>query len=121
MKTFAAFTQISPMETGWIIVIVGMSVVFFSLLLLYAVFQFVVPLALDTIQRALEKNGSPEPLPAKATTGEEIAAVAAAVYMIMLQTHDEENAILTIHKAKKDYSPWSSKIYMTHNIKTKMR
>ena len=50
-----------------------------------------------------------------------MAAVAAAIYIFLAQNHDEENAILTINKARKDYSPWSSKIYMTHHVPPNQR
>lgn len=43
-------------------------------------------------------------------SGEEIAAIAMALHE-HLNTHDNENTILTINKVRKAYSPWSSKIY----------
>lgn len=43
-------------------------------------------------------------------SGEEIAAIVMALHE-HLNTHDQENTILTINKVKKAYSPWSSKIY----------
>ena len=48
-------------------------------------------------------------------TGEEAAVIAAAVHLYLNEQHDQENPILTIRQAKKSYSPWSSKIYGTHN------
>lgn len=44
-------------------------------------------------------------------SGEEFAAIAAAIYMYDDQLHDEENTILTINKVSKTYSPWSSKLH----------
>lgn len=44
-------------------------------------------------------------------SGEEFAAIAAAIYMYNSELHDEENTILTINKVQKTYSPWSSKLY----------
>ena len=55
-----------------------------------------------------------------ADSGEEIAAIAMALYE-HLNAHDKEDTILTINKVKKAYSPWSSKIYTlreTPNLKT---
>ncbi|MDR0790237.1 MAG: OadG family protein [Bacteroidales bacterium] len=46
-------------------------------------------------------------------SGEEFAAIAAAVYMYNEDLHDEENVVLTINKVAKAYSSWSSKM---HNI-----
>lgn len=48
-------------------------------------------------------------------SGEEIAAIAMALYE-HLNTHDSENAILTINKVKRAYSPWSSKIYSLREV-----
>jgi hypothetical protein len=44
-------------------------------------------------------------------TGEETAAISAAVFLFVEELHDEENTVLTIEKISKRYSPWSSKIY----------
>ena len=43
-------------------------------------------------------------------SGEEIAAIVMALHD-HLNAHDTENAVLTINKVKRAYSPWSSKIY----------
>lgn len=109
------------MEEGWIIVVVGLTVVFASLILLFSVFEYAVPAAMRLHRRLTAPTDSQrvQTSERETTSGEEIAAVAAAVYLLMAQTHDEENAILTIHKAKKDYSPWSSKIYVTHNLNSR--
>jgi glutaconyl-CoA/methylmalonyl-CoA decarboxylase subunit delta len=44
-------------------------------------------------------------------TGEENAAIAAALYLFFSELHDEEKYVMTIRKVSKTYSPWSSKIY----------
>ncbi|MDR1006409.1 MAG: OadG family protein [Bacteroidales bacterium] len=49
--------------------------------------------------------------------GEELAAIAAALYMYNEELHDEEATILTINKVAKVYSPWSSKMYNMNNYK----
>ena len=42
----------------------------------------------------------------------ESAAIALALHMYYFEEiHDEENAIITIKKIEKRYSPWNSKIY----------
>jgi len=43
-------------------------------------------------------------------SGEVIAAIGMALHD-HLDAHDRENTVLTIHKVKKSYSPWNSKIY----------
>lgn len=47
----------------------------------------------------------------KYITGDEFAAIAAAIYMYNEELHDEENTILTITEVNRRYSPWSSKMY----------
>jgi glutaconyl-CoA/methylmalonyl-CoA decarboxylase subunit delta len=115
---------LDPMEEGFVVLIVGLLVVFASLISLFLIFQYGLPGALQLLHRI--KDG--KSLTYKATketgeisSGEEIAAVAAAIYIFLAQNHDEENAILTINKAQKDYSPWSSKIYMTHHVPPNQR
>ena len=44
-------------------------------------------------------------------TGEENAAIAAALYLFFSELQDEEKYVMTIRKVSKTYSPWSSKIY----------
>lgn len=39
------------------------------------------------------------------------AAIGMAISMYMQDMHDNEKTILTMQKAMKPYSPWSSKIY----------
>jgi hypothetical protein len=51
-------------------------------------------------------------------SGEEIAAIAMALYE-HLNVHDTENTILTINKVKRAYSPWSSKIYSMRQTPSK--
>ena len=44
-------------------------------------------------------------------TGEENAAIAAALYLFFSELHDQEKYVMTIKKVSRTYSPWSSKIY----------
>ena len=44
-------------------------------------------------------------------TNDELVAVAIALYKYSETLHDAETLVLTINKASKVYSPWSSKIY----------
>lgn len=48
-------------------------------------------------------------------SGEEIAAIVMALHE-HLDAHDTENAILTISKVRKSYSPWNSKIYSMREL-----
>ncbi|MEI7660664.1 MAG: OadG family protein [Bacteroidota bacterium] len=64
-------------------------------------------------KRKLAKPGSPETEQKLKVvmTGEENAAIAAALYLFFSELHDEEKYVMTIRKVSKTYSPWSSKIY----------
>lgn len=101
------------MERGIIILTVGILVVFLGLVLLVLVFQYLVPylLSIKRTKKPVAELGAQTTPVSKHRTGEEITAIAAAIHLFMQDTHDEENAILTIGDSTKNYSPWSSKIY----------
>ncbi|MEI6886204.1 MAG: hypothetical protein WCO02_17070 [Bacteroidota bacterium] len=48
-------------------------------------------------------------------TGEENAAIAAALYLYFSELHDREKYVMTIKKVSRTYSPWSSKFYNIYN------
>lgn len=50
-------------------------------------------------------------------SAEENAAISAAIYLYINETHDEEQRVLTKKPISKTYSPWSSKIYTVHNFR----
>ncbi|RPE00029.1 hypothetical protein EGM88_01850 [Aureibaculum marinum] len=118
--------QIDQISEGYIILGTGLFIVFSSLVLLSVFFKFGVPALLNSykaIKKGKEKGSqmikkdAPAVVPAvseKEFTGETAAAIATALHMYLHEQHDNENAILTIKQAKKMYSPWSSKIYATH-------
>ena len=101
---------------GFVMTAVALGVVLCALILLYITFRFVARIYPGDIRkRFLKKKGKSADevsLPdVHDTTGELGAAVALALYFYQNQLHDNENTILTIEKAAKVYSPWSSKIY----------
>lgn len=49
------------------------------------------------------------------SSGDEIAAIALALYLYKTELHDHESLTLTMSKISKTYSPWSSKIYGVMN------
>ncbi|MDD4820438.1 MAG: OadG family transporter subunit [Flavobacteriales bacterium] len=64
---------------------------------------------------ATTANSTAEPIELKGKlSANTAAAIAAAIYQYMDEAHEDENAIITIDRAAKSYSPWSSKIYATH-------
>lgn len=44
-------------------------------------------------------------------SGEEVAAIAMALQIMLSEEHDEESNIITIKRIERRYSPWNSKIY----------
>jgi len=49
-------------------------------------------------------------------TGEENAAIAAALFLFFSELHDQEKYVMTIKKVSRTYSPWSSKFYNIYNV-----
>ncbi len=110
----------TPFEEGIIILLIGMSIVFLSLLSLFVVFQYLVPFLIKSVIKR-KKNPLTEGNKTRdedSGSGEEMAAICSAVYMLLEEAHDEENAIITINQSAKVYSPWSSKIYVTHKVRS---
>lgn len=101
---------------GFVMALLAMSVVFSALLILCLSFKFVGKISEMIAKRnKLMAHGVEDPdreeLKAqKGDSGEEIAAIAMALYE-HINAHDDESTILTINKVKRSYSPWSSKIY----------
>jgi glutaconyl-CoA/methylmalonyl-CoA decarboxylase subunit delta len=96
--------------------VVTMIIVLIALIVMYIVFRYVARIyTMDLRKRFLKKKGKEEQegkLPSiQDTTGELGAAIGLALYYYQNQLHDHENAILTIQKVGRIYSPWSSKIY----------
>lgn len=112
-------TKLEYLKEGVIILCVGITIVFVALCLLYLVFQFIIPsilsLSLKRPTPAATVRSVPSPNSPGEQTGEAMAAIATAVALFLDETHDEENPVVTISKSVKDYSPWSSKIYVTHH------
>ena len=105
----------NDLRSGFVILIIGLIMVFLALISLFVVFKYLVPFALKDFGEKIQVNDPPT---RSYVSGEEIAAASAAIYLFLNEVHDEENTIITIHRSKKEYSPWSSKIYSTHHIKS---
>ncbi|MDF9830455.1 OadG family transporter subunit [Parabacteroides sp. PF5-6] len=92
----------------------AMAVVFSGLVLLYLVFKQVGKSAVSAGQRRAKKASADPAIPtteAGEISAETLAAIGMALYELDQDVHDFENTVLTIHKVKRTYSPWSSKIY----------
>jgi len=104
------FKQVDPFGLG--MTVIGYAIVFIALLLLYIVFVNLSKLFQVKLRRVLRKEGAIDKEKKDITIpGEVNAAIAMALHLYFLELHDEESAILTINRATKIYSPWSSKIY----------
>ncbi|HUW92272.1 MAG TPA: OadG family protein [Bacteroidales bacterium] len=104
----------------WIIVFVGISIVFLALLIIYLFFRYVLTFILNfRLKSFARKKGidSAEIVTARTMmTGEVNAAIAMALFMYFNEMHDVESGIVTIKRVSKNYSPWSSKLYNMKNI-----
>lgn len=100
--------------------IIAMGTVFLVLILITVILSVLFGKLMVNIQN---KKGRKQPDAAMSDTekttgkktsdisGEEFAAIAAAIHLYNDEMHDEESTILTINKVAKAYSPWSSKLY----------
>ncbi|MEG1497865.1 MAG: OadG family protein [Bacteroidales bacterium] len=106
---------------GIALAIIAMSVVFFSLMLLYLSFKGIgKALMYFSDRKARKQIGKESGMDASAMknlpkteelSGDVYAAIATAIFMYQNELHDEENTILTMEKVSRNYSPWNSKIY----------
>jgi len=112
------FRQADP--TGIVITITAVAVVAVNLTVLYFIFlylgRFHMRLAHRKKKTIEAAKGAPAGTKVKVKIGdvmtdEELAAIAIALYQYSQDLHDIEDAVLTINRAAKAYSPWSSKIY----------
>lgn len=101
---------------GIIIAIIGYTIVFFALVLLYLIFYYLPKLLTWNTRRKLAREGRLNSLEEEiVVTGEEAAAISMAIFLCR-DLHDDESDVITIHKISKAYSPWSSKIYGLRNF-----
>lgn len=105
------FTEIDPFGIG--ISIIGMLVVFSSLLLLsFCIMNLAKVLAfVRRRKRKLLSGASKVAEKEEIHSGEVNAAIAMALYLYAQEQHDQDSLVLTINRVAKTYSPWSSKIY----------
>lgn len=106
------FGAMDPFGVG--MAVIAMSVVFAALLLLYVVFKNtkkIYSIDLKTLFKRKEKITETLKDTEEEITGEVNAAIALALHLYVSELHDHEEAVLTIKKVARTYSPWSSKIY----------
>jgi Na+-transporting methylmalonyl-CoA/oxaloacetate decarboxylase gamma subunit len=111
------FVEMDPFGIG--MAVIAMSVVFSALILLYVVFKNTKRIYSINLKRLFCRECKKEPVqevtPNMEISGEVNAAIAMAIHLYVSDLHDHEEAILTIKKVSRTYSPWSSKIYGLRN------
>jgi len=112
---------------GAVMALTAMSVVFFSLILLYLIFKRIGKYNIRNSQKrsdqVLAQKGKSSKVNIEDTSAEVYAAIATAMHLFQTENeaHDIENTILTIEKVTRNYSPWSSKIYTLRETPAKKR
>lgn len=111
------FLTMDPYGVG--MAVIAMSVVFGALILLYIFFKNTKGIYSINLKEVFSKKQK-EPLPVKTIrediSGEVNAAIAMGLHLYVSELHDHEDAVLTIKKVARTYSPWSSKIYGLRNL-----
>ena len=107
---------------GIAMAIMAMTVVFSGLIVLYLCFKGIGNLNMSIARRrAMAHHGMEDVKEAKKKdignkSGETYAAIAMALHEFQQNVHDVEDTVLTINKVKRNYSPWSSKIYTLRQL-----
>lgn len=104
----------------WTIVLVGIGIVFLSLLTVYLFFRYLLTFVMNFRLKSFARKRGIDPAEIVATknklSGEVNAAIAMALYSYMNELHDVESGVITIKRVSKNYSPWSSKLYNMKNL-----
>lgn len=115
-KAAEEFGRMDPL--GIAMAVIAMSIVFTSLILLYLTFKYIAKMynidrkkLFRKRQPGIEIQEEDEEIP-----GETLAAISLTLHLYHQQMQGLEDAVMTIKKASKAYSPWSSKIYGLRRI-----
>jgi len=104
----------------WTIVVVGIGIVFLSLLIVYWFFRYILTFILNfRLKSFARKKGIDRTEMQTVKTiqsGEVNAAIAMALYSYFNELHDVESGVMTIKRVSRHYSPWSSKLYNMKNL-----
>ena len=105
---------------GGMMTVTAMFVVFMALLILFIAFKFTGKTAKWlTKRKAIESGKTVAEYEDHELSGEVLAAISAAIHEMNEDMHDVESTILTIDEVKRNYSPWSSKIYSLRQLPNK--
>jgi hypothetical protein len=97
--------------------IIAMIAIFIGLILFSLVFKIIANISIQMTKRnAMKVHGITDMKIAEeksigSESGDILAAIAMALHEYQDNVHDVEDTVLTIDKVKRNYSPWSSKIY----------
>lgn len=99
-------------SNGVVLTIIGYSVVFLALFLLFIAFKSLTQVITTQTRRKYNKAAEvPTDKKEFNIVGDVTAAISLALHLHFSEIHDFESTIITIKKIQKPYSPWSSKIY----------
>lgn len=103
---------ITVITQGIGIAIIGYTIVFTALVLLYFIFTYLAKVLNWQRRLKLIKENKAHKIKEEQfnVSGEVATAIAMAIYLSR-DLHDKESDIITIRKVSKTYSPWNSKIY----------
>lgn len=107
-------------DEGLAITLVGYSIVFSALVVLYFFFNTVSKVLNIKLRNRLRREGKPELAELPEITGEETAAISMAIYLFN-ELHDEESNVITIKRVSAAYSPWSAKSQTVSRFQDKIR
>ncbi|PKP35238.1 MAG: hypothetical protein CVU00_03410 [Bacteroidetes bacterium HGW-Bacteroidetes-17] len=110
MNTFLSINIPESLPEGIVITLVGYSIVFGALVILYFVFSTFSKILTIKVRERLRREGRHEiaNLPNIDITGEETAAISMALYLFN-ELHDLESNIITIKKISRTNSQWGAK------------
>lgn len=103
--------------SGFLMAIMAMIIVFSCLLLLATSFKIIGKIAIwinkknQIKSKGISNKNEQKETDLGNTPGEIYAAIGMALHEYQDNVHDIEDTVLTINKVKRNYSPWSSKIY----------
>ena len=104
------FSNLSSSDV--ILTVLGYSIVFLSLLLLFLTLVNVSKLLKLNLRKRLLKAGKHTSEDKDLSiSGETIAAISTSILLHLQEAHDFENTVITIKKVQSVYSPWNSKLY----------
>jgi len=92
-------------------------ITFLILFAIYLIFKIVNRFVVRKQKKIAETEGTS--VVHKEISGEVFAAISMALHLYETEQHDFESTVLTINRAAKMYSPWSSKIYGLRQVPQK--